>query len=909
MNRAAHADRGFVVLLAAAAYTAVLVLWLGLGLGSDGLRVWLADVGILPITGVAVAFLWRAGREPGIGARTRRAWLILAAAFASYGLANLVWAVRQVMLGLEPESTVVSLLYFAYYPLVLWGLLTFPTVRGSKRDVRIFWLDVASVLVGAAMLMGYFVFLPVMRSEGELLDKIVSIGYPTADFAILFAIGAALTRNPSPRLVGSLWMLGLSFLLVFIADFGYAVATVSDGFDSGGWTDGFWMAHELFAAASAQLLILRNRAGARWKGSRRDDVEPGGPRMTFLPYAGILLGYGLVLYVSAANAPRHMNLILVLGGVLILLILLRQVTAVRATEEAREALRESEKRFRALVQHASDLVTVVDLDGIVAYQGASAERILGRAPLSNGSVIEELIHPEDQQTLRDTLALSRSSPGIPVRGEWRALHASGSWRHLETYATNLVGDGVIDGIVLNSSDITERKTMEEELMHRAFHDPLTGIANRSLFSNILDLALIRGRRSGKGIAVLFLDLDNFKTVNDALGHGMGDSLLVQAAERLKHEVRVTDTVARLGGDEFAVLLDEMASVEDAHPVTSRILSAMRLSVTTSEGHVIQVTASIGLALASGVDSREEMLRKADAAMYEAKRAGGNRIVQYTDAGAHVLATEAVEEADLRRAIELGEFVLRYQPIVALGDDRIAGVQAQVRWFHPRQGLLPPEEFMPLAERTGLDVSLGYHVLEEAAQQMAIWHARFPEASLPAVNLGVARRQLREPGFAAAVLEILGRTGLRPAALVLELPEPDLLDRRPDVLAPIQALRKAGVRIAVGEFGAGCRVLNSLADLPVDVIRIAPVLVEDLVRGSPLAAGAVLRAARELDVTSLAGAADTGFHVDALAQAGCELAVGQQLSPPLTRDQMEDLLRRSSLSAPALARAEAGQPAE
>jgi diguanylate cyclase (GGDEF)-like protein/PAS domain S-box-containing protein len=885
-------------LLAGGLYTAALVLVLALGLGSDAQRVWVADVGLLPVSLLAIGFLLRAARESGIGARTRRAWLILAIAFTSYGLANLVWAVRQVALGADPESFTVGLLYLAYYPLLLWGLLTFPTERGSRREARILWLDAATVLVVAAMVMWHVVFLPVMGTDGPVLEKIVSIGYPTADLAILFAVVAVLLRNPSPQVVGSLRVLLASVLLVFLADFGYALATVTDGFDSGSWPDALWTSHEFLAAVSAQLFILRNRTGPEWRGgqARASDRRPSTARLTLLPYGGILLGYGLVLYVSSWSAPPHLHSLLLLGGVLIVLIVSRQVVAVRETERAREALRESEKRFKALVQHASDLVTVVDPDGVVAYQGSSAERILGRSPLPAGAVLEEHVHADDQQTMRETLAHSLTTPGSPVRGEWRLRHASGMWRHLETFATSLVGDGVIDGIVLNSSDITERKTMEEELMHRAFHDPLTGVANRALFSNILDLALIRSRRSGKSCAVLFLDLDNFKTVNDALGHSVGDSLLVQAAERLKHEVRVTDAVARLGGDEFAVLLDEMTAAGDAVPVTDRILAAMQLSVTTSDGSVIEVTASVGLAISSGVETREEMLLKADSAMYEAKRAGGNRVVRYTDAGAHVLASEALEEADLRRAIELGEFALRYQPIVSLVDNRLTAVEALVRWFHPRQGLLPPEEFMSLAERSGLDIPLGYHVLEEGCRQVAIWRRRYRGADPLGLNLKISLRQLRHGEFAAEVRSILGRSGLRPDALVLEVTEQDLLERQASMLEPLESLRAAGVRIAVGDFGAGCRVLNTISELPIDLVRLDSGLIEDLKQGASQGARAVIGAARDIRVATAASGADTRLQAELLATFGCDLGLGQHLGSPMSRDQLEEMLRKTTFRA-------------
>jgi diguanylate cyclase (GGDEF)-like protein/PAS domain S-box-containing protein len=880
------ADRGGILILCGSA----VVLLVLAGAAAVGLiettRTRLGYAAILPSALLAAAVGFRAFRERRLAPKVRKAWLFVAAAHFSYAI-GIAFGGYRLPLADDPPGIMAGAFLLLFYPLLLIGLLAFPT----ERRRRVFWLDTATALLAGATIFWYVVPPLWSSTAGTAFGRALATAAAVGDYLLVLGLAAILFRRSLPTLLPGLQLLAAAVAVFWVGQIGDAIL------QSGGTTEaelGYLWIHVvqgLLVAASAQTMIVRSRL-------RRSSAPVAAVRaarrfafpIASFSYVGIALGYAIMLHAASRAAPSDLRTMVAVGGVLVALMVLRQSVVIRDSERARETIRASEERFRALVQHASDVVTVVDADGIVRYQGASAERVLGRAPLPPGTPLVGELHPDDEHVLTATLQEALRSGGTPVRGEWRSRHASGTWLHLETVATNLIGDGIIDGIVLNSSDLTERKALEEELTHRAFHDPLTGLANRALFSNILDLALIRARRSGKGTAVLFLDLDSFKTVNDLLGHGAGDSLLVEVAVRLRREVRVSDTVSRQGGDEFAVLLDDMSHADDALVVAGRILSALRIEVPTGGEGAISVTASIGLAIATGVESREEMLRMADSAMYEAKRAGGDRLLEFAELMGKAHGADRLGEADLRRALELGEFAVRYQPIQSVLDGRMTAVAAESRWFHPRQGLLPPEEFMPLAEVTGHDLALGYHIMEEACRQVGTWQRRYAGAARLGLNLRLTGRQLQDPALGEQVRGILSRTGMTPGTLALEITEGDLLDLRQHLLRRMHPLRELGVKIAVAEFGAGCRVLNTLSGFPLDVLRLDSSLIGDLRKGDHLAASAVVNLGRSLNLQTLADGVDGPEQLEALRELGCEFVQGQHVGGPVSRDRLESLLR-------------------
>jgi len=461
----------------------------------------------------------------------------------------------------------------------------------------------------------------------------------------------------------------------------------------------------------------------------------------------------------------------VLLGVGLLAVLGRRLASVRRrtqmADELRAVERRSEQRIRALVEHSSDVVTVLGRDLRVRWQAASVRGLLGRDP---GSLIEapitSIAHPDEQALFEGFLQARLGAPS-PATLRTRLRHADGRYVQVETIAEDRLGDPAVEGLVLNMRDVSERIAFEDELRHQALHDALTGLANRALFEDRLRHALAARLRTRQPLAVLFLDLDDFKTINDSLGHRAGDFLLQSVAARIEPLLRPTDTAARLGGDEFAVLVDNVDSTQEATEIAQRILAALSDGFTV-EDRELRVTASIGIA-SDGSDA-DELLRNADMAMYAAK-ANGKNSVQPFEQTMHRSAVERFElRTELPRALVNDEFYLDYQPIVSLQGGQIAGVEALVRWECPGRGRVAPGQFIGLAEETGLIVPLGRWVLEQACAQAREWELAQPEPRPTYVSVNVSIRQLHEPGFPDSVAEILARSALPPRSLVLEITE-------------------------------------------------------------------------------------------------------------------------------------------
>jgi diguanylate cyclase (GGDEF)-like protein/PAS domain S-box-containing protein len=488
------------------------------------------------------------------------------------------------------------------------------------------------------------------------------------------------------------------------------------------------------------------------------------------------------------------------------------------TEQVRAIERRSEQRIRALVEHSSDVVTVLGPDLRVRWQAASVRRLLGREP---GSLIEvpitSIVHPDDR-ALFDQFLRARLDGGAPGTIRARLRHADGRWCYVETVAENRCEDPSVEGLVLNMRDVSERKAFEDELRHQAFHDALTGLANRALFEDRLRHALAGTLRAHCSLAVLFVDVDDFKTVNDSLGHRAGDVILRGVGARIDSLVRPADTAARLGGDEFAVLLEPGESNEEAHRIATRILVALADPIIVDE-HRLSLTASIGIAFSDGSVQADELLRNADMAMYAAKENGKNSVRAFEQT-MHRRALKRLElRGELQRALVNQEFELDYQPIVSLHTGRTVGVEALVRWQHPTRGRLAPDQFVDLAEETGLIVPLGRWILEQACAQVHEWGLALNWAQPLYVSVNVSIRQLHEHDFPQAVAGVLARTALEHQSLVLEITESLLADDPQSIIRRLLMLKHLGLRIAIDDFGTGYSALSHLQELPIDILKI------------------------------------------------------------------------------------------
>jgi diguanylate cyclase (GGDEF)-like protein/PAS domain S-box-containing protein len=564
------------------------------------------------------------------------------------------------------------------------------------------------------------------------------------------------------------------------------------------------------------------------------------------------------------------------------------------TEEVHR--RKSEQRFRSLIQNSSDVVMVAGADGITRYVSPAVERILGYKPqdgIGHSIFRPPMMHPDDTERAREVFAQLVGSSGASATIECRLRHVDGRWIHVEAIAKNLLDDSNIGGIVVNYRDVSERKLFEERLRHQAFHDPLTDLPNRALFMDRLWHAVDYMKHREQPVAVLFMDLDNFKLVNDSLGHESGDLLLVSVAERLQECLRPEDTAARFGGDEFTILLEAVRDASDAVRVAGRITRALKESFVL-DGREVFVDTSIGIALAtSGLERPSDLLRNADVALYRAK-ASGKATCEVFDDAMNVLALERLDlQADLRRAIERKEFTLHYQPQLELLTGRIKGWEALVRWRHPERGLIPPSAFLSVAEQTGLITQIGKLVLEAACRQAKKWQEQFPTADAPLkMSVNISARQFQRPDeLVGDITRVLEETGLAPDNLVLEITESMLMgeaERNVDVL---RRLKDLGVLVALDDFGTGYSSLAYLKRFPVDMLKVDKSFVDGLGESPEDAAivEAVVNLARALGLRTVAEGIETTSQLERLQDLGCDLGQGYYFSKPLPAPKASALL--------------------
>jgi diguanylate cyclase (GGDEF)-like protein/PAS domain S-box-containing protein len=559
------------------------------------------------------------------------------------------------------------------------------------------------------------------------------------------------------------------------------------------------------------------------------------------------------------------------------------IDGVRATEGLLR--RRTDARFEALVQHSSDAILVLDRAGQVDYASPSTANVLGSSPDElSGRMFLELVAEYDRPRVANTLdGRKDETPSPPF--EFDLLTPLGELQ-VEAACTNLLYSADVRGIVVNIRDVSERKEFERRLAHRAFHDELTGLANRVLFRDRVEHALARVDR-GSSLAVLFLDLDDFKTVNDTLGHQAGDELIRVVAGRLSGAARVADTAARLGGDEFAMLIEDDAN-DASDLIAERLLESIAAPIWI-EDRAITMSTSIGIARALPGDALQvdTLLRNADVAMYEAK-AGGKGTRRHFSPEMHDALVDQLElKRELVTAIERGEFELHYQPVVDLATHQFVSLEALVRWNHPVRGFISPDDFIPIAEASGAIVPLGRWALRTACEQALRLHWRVGP-SAPSISVNLSTRQLQEPTLVSETISILKETGLPPEKLVLEITETAMISDFDLVLSRLKDLRAANIRVAVDDFGSGYSSLNYIRRLPIDVLKIDRAFIADIGESAEVAAltETILALARIIGVVVVAEGIETEAQLAEVTRLGCDLGQGYLFLRPVDAAEIE-----------------------
>ncbi len=743
----------------------------------------------------AAAMLRRARSASG---RLRQARRLIAASLiagAAGGLTAILWLV--VVGSAAPDPSIVDVIHFTFLPLCVLGLLHYPVSDTRAGSASRALLDGAVSAVALWFVAYALILEPASVGVGlPLLSHLTVLAYPAADVFVLGMVASVLPRV-SFRARRELAITGTGLALYAVADVGYSVLSAAGTYRADSWVSVLYEAGLLLIAAGVWSRESSSAAVDRWS------VAFTG--LQHVPVvAAVVVGASIAARGDGIDGAQ-----LSAGVALVAALFLRQLVSSRDRDVLTDRLQEREELFRALVTGTSDLITLHDTAGRVTWASPSVERILGtqHAELL-GTSIGDVVHPDDRPALRTAFEELVGRPGAEVEAMARVQDASGDWRWMQVQLVNQLDDASVRGIVGNARDVHERYLLERKLAHAAFHDPLTGLGNLARTRALLERAC-----EGPGEAtVVLVDLDGFKAVNDTFGHAHGDALLCQVAERLTDCVRTGDEVTRIGGDEFVLVLD---GPQDAAAVSARVLAVLREPVPVA-GTSVSVRASLGVAVTAEADGPDEVLRNADLAMYVSKAAGRDRVTWYEPWMHSDAARRLAIHHGLRTALADGQLALHYQPIVRLADGALVGAEALLRWHHPLEGLVPPDDFIPVAEETGIIDEIDVWVLEQACRDLATWRA--DGLDVPRVSINVSRRHMT-PDLPDLVEAALTRFALGGDQLCVEVTESAVVADADVAARALKRVRALGVAVALDDFGSGQSSLSQLVRLPVDSVKI------------------------------------------------------------------------------------------
>lgn len=558
--------------------------------------------------------------------------------------------------------------------------------------------------------------------------------------------------------------------------------------------------------------------------------------------------------------------------------------------------RHAEERFRAMVEHSYDGITTVDQYGTIIYTGPSTERLIGytESEVTGGKVID-FVHPDDRERTRETFVNILKVPRDSVVTQYRVLHRDGSVHWFEGVFTNLIDEPTVGAVVTNYRDITERKESEIQMAYQAYHDALTDLPNRMLFSTRLAMALSHARRTHDTLAVLFLDLDQFKLINDTLGHTVGDRLLQGVARRLESSVRIEDSLSRVGGDEFTLLLQGCNDPQDAAQVAEKLIALLNDPFDV-DGHQLYVSGSIGVSFyPTDGETAEALIKAADTAMYRAKELGRHGVQLFKPEINEKYRERLSMETSLRQALEQEEFVLHYQPLFDRISKKVVAVEALIRWIHPTRGMVSPMEFIPVAEETRIILPIGEWVLRRACTDVMEWRRVHHQTLRLAVNLSA--RQFHHAALLETIDRILAETGFDPQALEIEITETIAMLDAEHSLRTLWELKRRGITIAIDDFGTGQTSLTYLTRFPIDTVKIDRAFVENVASDTSDAAivSAVIALSQRLRMKVVAEGVETEEQLQFLSDQGCDQIQGFLLSRPLSSEALSLLLQGPGLA--------------
>ena len=840
---------------------------------------WIGRTSYLTVTIGAAVFAWVSVCRRGGAIRV---WL--AVGIGASALGEILWETYVIIHDTEPDVSIADVAWIASYVGISVALLKMLRRgrEGSRSDLDGL-IDMAVIVLASVLLLWQFWLHSTFTDESvPLFVRSVWALYPILDATLLALVIRTLIERRARTTMAVL--LGFGVACWLFSDFMFMTrvpdGTVTTLLDIG------WMLGAALLAAACWSYTECKVPDIEVADHVHDEVGKARIALAIAP----LLIPGVIETITYLQGydPNPFPLLaatVVFAG----LAAARSVRLLHLRNEAQLHLASSERLFRALAANSSDAVLVLDADGWITNDTPNLADLVGhRGVRTRGRRALDFVSDRDfdSRSLFDEALLS---PGLVLSGEARILRPDSSEIWLSTRAINLLHDPDVQGIVVNVHDITARKQAEEELVHQAFHDSLTGLANRALFRDRVEHALSRRSRSGMDPAVIYLDLDGFKNVNDGLGHEAGDNMLREIATRLLAVVRSGDTVARLGGDEFAVLVEESRHVQvEAEAIAERALQSMTVPVVLGSREII-LSASLGIAHGDADSTASSLLRDADVAMYQAKTTGKSRWVVYEP----TMRASAVErlqlEGDLAHAVSGHQLRLLYQPVVELETNRIVGFEALVRWEHPELGTIMPECFIPIAEDNGMIIPIGRWVLREACRTAADWLDRYPRNLTMAVNLSA--RQLAAPELSADVREALLDAGLDPAALVLEMTETALVKDPLLAASKLHELRKLGIRLAIDDFGTGYSSLSYLRQFPVDILKIDRSFINTITDSNkiPAIVRGLLDLGRTLQLETVAEGIESVEQLDQLRDQQCLLGQGFLFARPLPPEQAEQLL--------------------